>query len=84
MRFVGITSEQRSTAMLHRVRLILNRQRTQLSNAMGTHLAEFGIGAPISRSGIEQLLDGIADPSDECVRMIGTRTGRMASRPAAP
>ena len=35
MRFVGIKSpEQQSAMMLHRVRLILNRQRTQLSNAM--------------------------------------------------
>ncbi|MDF2496304.1 MAG: hypothetical protein K0S66_3238, partial [Sphingomonas sp.] len=31
--------------MLHRVRLILNRQRTQLSNAMRAHLAEFGVVA---------------------------------------
>lgn len=53
--------------MLHRVRLILNRQRTQLSNAMRAHLAEFGIAAPIGRNGIEQLLDVIADPTDERV-----------------
>ena len=58
MRFVGIKSpEQQSAMMLHRVRLILNRQRTQLSNAMRAHLAEFGIAAPIGRNGIEQLLD---------------------------
>jgi transposase len=64
MRFVGIKSpEQQSAMMLHRVRLILNRQRTQLSNAMRAHLAEFGIG----RNGIEQLLDVIADPTDERV-----------------
>lgn len=35
MRFVGIkTPEQQSAMMLHRVRLILSRQRTQLSNAL--------------------------------------------------
>jgi transposase len=68
MRFVGIKSpEQQSAMMLHRVRLILNRQRTQLSNAMRAHLAEFGIAAPIGRNGIEQLLDVIADPTDERV-----------------
>jgi transposase len=51
MRFVGIKSpEQQSAIMLHRVRLILNRQRTQLSNAMRAHLAEFGIVAPIGRT----------------------------------
>jgi transposase len=68
MRFVGIESpEQQSVLMRHRVRLILNRQRTQLSNAMRAHLAEFGIAAPIGRNGIEQLLDVIADPTDERV-----------------
>jgi len=65
MRFVGIKSpEQQSAMMLHRVRLILNRQRTQLSNALRAHLAEFGIVAPIGRNGIEQLLCVIADTND--------------------
>ncbi|HEX7855902.1 MAG TPA: IS110 family transposase [Sphingobium sp.] len=65
MRFVGIKSpEQQSAMMLHRVRLILNRQRTQLSNALRAHIAEFGIVAPIGRNGIEQLLDIIADTDD--------------------
>jgi transposase len=65
MRFVGIKSpEQQSAMMLHRVRLILDRQRTQLSNALRAHLAEFGVVAPIGRNGIDQLLDVIADPSD--------------------
>ena len=66
MRFVGIKSpEQQSAMMLHRVRLILNRQRTQLSNALRAHLAEFGVVAPIGRNGIDQLLDVIADPTDD-------------------
>ena len=68
MRFVGIKSpEQQSAMMLHRVRLILSRQRTQLSNALRAHLAEFGVVAPIGRNGIDQLLDVIADPTDERV-----------------
>lgn len=68
MRFVSIKSpEQQSAMMLHLVRLILNRQRTQLSNAMRAHLVEFGIVAPIGRNGIDQLLDVIADPADERV-----------------
>jgi transposase len=38
MWFVAVkTPEQQSTMMLHRVRLTLNRQRTQLSNAMRAH-----------------------------------------------
>ena len=64
--------KQQGAMMLHRVRLILNRQRTQLSNAMRAHLAEFGIATPIGRNGIEQLLDVIADPTDErCPPMRG-------------
>jgi transposase len=48
MRFVPVKSpEQQSVMMLHRVRLMLNRQRTQISNAMRSHLSEFGIVAPI-------------------------------------
>jgi transposase len=50
MRFVPIkTPEQQSVMMLHRVRLMLNRQRTQLSNSIRAHLSEFGIVAPIGR-----------------------------------
>jgi hypothetical protein len=46
MRFVPIKSpEQQSVMMLHRVRLMLNRQRTQISNALRAHVAEFGVGA---------------------------------------
>jgi transposase len=65
MRFVGIKSpEQQSAMMLHRVRLILNRQRTQLTNALRAHMAEFGIVAPIGRGGIDRLLEVIADTED--------------------
>ena len=47
MRFVPVkTPEQQSVMMLHRVRLMLNRQRTQLSNAMRAHMSEFGVVAP--------------------------------------
>jgi transposase len=39
MRFVPVkTPEQQSVMMLHRVRLMLNRQRTQLSNSIRAHL----------------------------------------------
>lgn len=47
MRFVPVKSpEQQSVMMLHRVRLMLNRQRTQISNALRAHLSEFGVLAP--------------------------------------
>lgn len=65
MRFVAVkTPEQQSVMMLHRVRLMLNRQRTQLSNAMRAHLSEFGIVAPVGRLGLERLLTVISDRED--------------------
>src|SRR3954452_21283999 len=79
MRFVPVKSpEQQSVMMLHRVRLMLNRQRTQISNALRAHLSEFGIVAPIGRNGIEQLLVVVNDenetriPADArlCLRML--------------
>ena len=84
MRFVGIKSpEQQSAMMLHRVRLILSRQRTQLSNALRAHLAEFGIVAPIGRNGIDRLVGVIADPADDrlpaeariCLEMLVAQLG---------
>jgi transposase len=65
MRFVAVkTPEQQSAMMLHRVRLVLMRQRTQGTNAICSHLAEFGIVSPVGREGIEQLLEVIADERD--------------------
>jgi transposase len=66
--------------MLHRVRLILSRQRTQLSNALRAHLAEFGIVAPAGRNGIDRLLQLLADndervPADArvCLEMLAAQ-----------
>lgn len=81
MRFVGIkTPDQQSAMMLHRVRLILNRQRTQLSNALRAHLAEFGIVAPIGRNGLDTLLQVLAGedervPADAriCLEMLAAQ-----------
>ena len=42
--------------MLHRTRDLLIRQRTQLINAMRTHLAELGLVAPKRYVGLQQLL----------------------------
>jgi len=65
MRFVPVkTPEQQSVMMLHRVRLMLNRQRTQLSNSIRAHLSEFGIVAPIGRLGLDQLLAIVANEKD--------------------
>src|SRR6202140_5508164 len=53
MRFVEVkTPEQQSILVLHRTRLMLMRQRIQLSNAIRGHMAEFGVIAPIGRKGL--------------------------------
>src|SRR3712207_6310910 len=65
MRFVAVKRpEQRSALMLHRVRRILVRQRTQVTNAVRAHLAEFGIVSPVGREGVERLLAVVADADD--------------------
>jgi transposase len=57
MRFVAVKSEeQQSVLMLHRVRELLVRQRTQTSNALRGHLAEFGIIARQGIGGTDELL----------------------------
>jgi len=65
MRFVGVKStEQQSVLVLHRTRLVLTRQRTQIGNAIRAHLAEFGLVAPVGRLGFDRLRAVIADESD--------------------
>jgi transposase len=86
MRFVAIkTPEQQSAMMLHRVRLILCRQRTQISNALRAHLAEFGVVAPVGRLGLERLLEVVADPRDHrlpaaarsCLQRLAAQLGEV-------
>ncbi|HEV2625938.1 MAG TPA: IS110 family transposase [Xanthobacteraceae bacterium] len=68
MRFVGVKSpEQQSVLVLHRTRLILTRQRTQIANAVRAHLAEFGIVASVGRLGFDRLVGVIADENDQRV-----------------
>jgi transposase len=57
MRFVEVKSpEQQSVMVLHRVQVMLMRQRVQLSNAIRGHMAEFGLVAPIGREGLQGLI----------------------------
>lgn len=79
MRFVEIKSaEQQSAMVLHRVRLTLMRQRTQLSNALRGHMAEYGLVAPVGRNGLAQLItvignragDRIPDLARGCLAML--------------
>jgi len=62
MRFVPVKSaEQQAQLMQHRARDLLMHQRTQLINAMRSHLAELGIIAPQGREGVKELLAIIAN-----------------------
>jgi len=66
MRFVAAKGpDDQSAMMLHKVRLMLNRQVVMLSNAIRAHMAEFGIVAPIGRGGVDRLLAVIEDIADQ-------------------
>ena len=66
MRFVEIkTVEQQSCLVLHRTRHLFIRQQTSVINAIRAHLAAFGIVAPVGRTGVEQLLNVVADLKDK-------------------
>jgi len=68
MRFVETkTPEQQSCLMLHRTRHLFIRQQTAVINAIRAHFGEFGVVAPVGRKGVEELLDVVADASDERV-----------------
>ena len=56
--------------MLHRTRHLFIRQQTAVINVIRTHLAEFGIVAPVGRHGVEELLNVVADPDDKRVPAI--------------
>jgi transposase len=68
MRFVASKApSEQSAMMLHKVRLMLNRQLVMLTNAIRAHMAEFGIVAPVGRGGVDRLLQVIEDEADERV-----------------
>jgi transposase len=65
MRFVTVkTVEQQGQLMQHRVRDQLMRQRTQLINALRSHMAELGIVADQGREGLKELLAIVGNASD--------------------
>lgn len=65
MRFVAVKTEaQQARAMMFRTRDLLVRQRTQLSNALRGHLAEYGVVAAQGMLHLRQLQDAMeAAPS---------------------
>jgi transposase len=64
MRFVPVKSQdQQASAVVFRARDLLVRQRTQCSNAIRGHLAEYGWVAPKGLCYIERLIERIEDPA---------------------
>jgi transposase len=62
MRFVPVKGEaQQAALMLHRVRDLLVRQRTQLINAIRGHLAEFGLVEAQGPWNVARLLAGMEE-----------------------
>ena len=62
MRFVAVkTKAQQSRGMLFRTRDLLVRQRTQTTNALRGHFAEFGVVAPRGPAHVERLAEAIED-----------------------
>ncbi len=55
------TEGQQARAMLFRTRDVLVRQRTQIINALRSHLAEFGVVAPRGVARIERLAGALDD-----------------------
>ena len=65
MRFVPVkTAEQQATALLHRGREQLVRQRTMLVNALRAHLAEFGMVAAQGLRNVRELIAIVRDDGD--------------------
>jgi len=66
MRFVAAKTErQQAAAGIHKVRDLLMKQRTMLSNQLHGLMAEFGIVAAKGRRGLSELLAVLADPEDQ-------------------
>jgi len=75
MRFVPVKSEgQQAAAMVFRGRDLLVRQRTQISNALRGHMAEYGWVAPKGLAHLDKLAALLADPTavPEGVRSVCT------------
>ena len=89
MRFVPTkTVEQQSCLMLHRTRHLLIRQQTAVINAIRAHFAEFGIVAPVGRTGVEELLKVASDGNDKrlpdvarvCIAALGAQLQMLKAR----
>ena len=89
MRFVATKRiEQQSCLMLHRTRHLFIRQQTAVINAIRAHFAEFGIVAPVGRTGVEELLKIASDGNDKrlpdvarvCIAALGAQLQMLKAR----
>ena len=86
MRFVPVKGEaQQAALMLHRVRDLLVRQRTQLINAIRGHLAEFGIVEAQGPWNVARLLAGLDEAglpqlARELVRVLAGQLDEVEGR----
>nr|WP_313899069.1 hypothetical protein [Methylobacterium sp. E-041] len=66
MRFVAVKSEaKQASAVIFRTRDVLVGRRTQLINAIGGHLAEYGLITPQVPAHIERFIPQIEDPTSD-------------------
>lgn len=71
MRFVAVRqAEDQSQATLFRARSLLVGQRSQLTNALRAHLAEYGVVAPAGAPNICKLVQAIGPDLPHAVRML--------------
>ena len=74
--------------MLHRTRHLFIRQQTAVINAIRAHFAEFGIVAPVGRTGVEQLLKVASEGNDKrlpdvaraCIAALGAQLQMLKTR----
>ena len=92
MRLVPVKSEaQQAALVLHRVRDLLQRQRTMLINALRGHLAEFGVIAPPGPRHVAQLAavvrdetaSGVPEPARRVLLMLVEQLEELSGRLAA-
>jgi transposase len=76
--------DQQAALMLHKVRSLVTRQRTQLINAIRGHAAEFGIVGAKGAGRVDELLGRIADSGlpDVALRMFELLAEQLRARHA--
>lgn len=78
MRFVAPKApNEQSAMMLHKVRLMLNRQRVMITNAIRAHMAEYGVVAAVGRRGADLLIEVIDNQADTRIPAAARRCLQM-------